>query len=498
MLIQKFALRFGSDFIIRAITSITAIVIARVVGPAVFGTLSFGIAYVDVFGFFLGFFGLSHLKLVSEGKDLGNCIGTFSRLQVLMVGFAAGFIAVLIIVQKNLLGISFETGAHEIVIYIFFLHLLISQPVNIPLMTFAAKNEQAKYNITQLTKTVILNALRFSAALLGYKAITLASTRVAAVLLIAPVAWYFFKGYPKGRWDKILAKKYFTISAPLFVVVFIDNQVVNIGKVLLQFFTSSKEVGVYSANYGIISVILLLSGSAGSIFFPLFSEAVSRNNFKQIRTTVYKYERFIFIHLIPVLIFLSLYAEIIIRVLLGDKYTAAKDFLVILVGAAFFQSWLKPYGDIILGLGEYKLAAFLNVLRLVLFLVLSVFFMSPAFLNSGALGLSISLLLSTIFLSILYYYKSFKKCGINTLRENYKYIVHGILSFATWLFIYHSGFKLNLPLWIFLFPILFFFGHYTSLYMFKLFSGDDIEQLLSLLNIKSLLRYIKDEIHPGS
>lgn len=498
MLIQKFSLRFGSDFIIRAITSITAIVVARVVGPAVFGTLSFGIAYVDVFGFFLGFFGLSHLKLVSEEKDLGDCIATFSRLQVLLIGFAAVIITAFIFVQKEIFNLHFETKIHEIVVYIFFLHLFVSQVLNIPLFTFAAKIEQAKYNIVNLIKTVILNILRVAAALLGFKAIVLASTRVAAVIFIIPVVWYFFRNYPRGRWDKELAKKYFTISLPLFVVVFIDSQIINIGKVLLQFFSSSEEVGIYSASYGIISVILLLSSSAGSIFFPLFSQAVSEGNYDRIRAMVYKYERFIFIHLIPVLIFLSFYAEIIIRIILGDKYTAGKDFLVILVAAAFFQSWLKPYGDIILGLGEYKLAVFLNVLRLALFLLLSVFFMTPAFLNLGGKGLSISLLVSYIFIGILYYYISLKKCATNTLRKNYRYVVHGILSIIIWLFVHNSGFKLQLPLWLFLSPVFFFAGTYISLYLLGLFTVDDFKQLSSLLNVKNLFRYIKDEIHPGS
>lgn len=498
MLKQKFALRFGSDVIIRGITSITAIIVARIVGPTVFGTLAFGLAYIDVFGFLMGFFDLSHLKLISEEKDMGNCISTFSRLQVMSIVLFGSFTAAFIFIQKNFFNLHFETKAHETVVYIFFLHLILTQLMHIPLLTFIGKIEQAKFNIVELTRNIILNVLRIMAALLGYKAIVIASTRVVAILIILPAAWFFFRNYPRGRWDKELAKKYIAISAPLFVVFFIDKQIINAGKVLLQFFTSSEEVGIYSASYGIISVILLLSSSAGSIFFPLFSKAVSRKNYHRVRITVYKFERFIFIHLIPALIFLSLYAGTIIRVLLGNKYSSAGSFIVILIAAAFFQSWFKPYGDIILGLGEYKLATILNLLRLGLFLGLSVIFMAPSLANAGAKGLSISLLVTNIFIGTLYYFFALKKCGTNTLKENYKYIIHGIVSLTVWLFIFKSGIKAHIPLWFFIFPVLFFAGHYLSLYATKLFTSDDIKQLLSLLNLRKLLRYIKDEINPDS
>ncbi|MBI4648426.1 MAG: hypothetical protein HY738_18040, partial [Bacteroidia bacterium] len=52
-------------------TAFTGILVARFAGPTIIGTVAFGFAYVTVFGFINGLFGVSHIKLVSEGYDLG-------------------------------------------------------------------------------------------------------------------------------------------------------------------------------------------------------------------------------------------------------------------------------------------------------------------------------------------------------------------------------------------------------------------------------------------
>ncbi len=53
--------------------------ILRYMGPGDYGIIGFGIAFVGMFAFIsdLGF-NFAHVKRISEGRDLEECIGTFS------------------------------------------------------------------------------------------------------------------------------------------------------------------------------------------------------------------------------------------------------------------------------------------------------------------------------------------------------------------------------------------------------------------------------------
>lgn len=83
MLAQKIIFNYFSQMFIQFIQIVCGIVVARIAGPTILGALAFGLSYASMFRFIadLGI-GTAHIKLVSEGNDLGKCIKTFSVLKV--------------------------------------------------------------------------------------------------------------------------------------------------------------------------------------------------------------------------------------------------------------------------------------------------------------------------------------------------------------------------------------------------------------------------------
>lgn len=55
--------------------------------PTALGIVSFGTAFVGMFSIIsdLGF-GNAHIKRVSEGQDLGRCLGTFAAIKLMLTG----------------------------------------------------------------------------------------------------------------------------------------------------------------------------------------------------------------------------------------------------------------------------------------------------------------------------------------------------------------------------------------------------------------------------
>lgn len=54
--------------------------------PTALGIVGFAIAFLALFSFIsdLGFGG-AHIKRISEGKDLGKCIGTYAAIQLVLI-----------------------------------------------------------------------------------------------------------------------------------------------------------------------------------------------------------------------------------------------------------------------------------------------------------------------------------------------------------------------------------------------------------------------------
>ena len=60
----------------------------------------------------------AHIKRVSEGKDLGRCIGTFLSVKFVLIASALFILISSLFIWTNVLGRGFETSEHLQAIYI--------------------------------------------------------------------------------------------------------------------------------------------------------------------------------------------------------------------------------------------------------------------------------------------------------------------------------------------------------------------------------------------
>jgi O-antigen/teichoic acid export membrane protein len=148
MLAQKLVLSYYSKIASQMIQIAVSIVVARVAGPTVLGTVAFGLAFANMFKFLadLGI-GTAHIKLISGGRDEAACIGTFARMKLFLIGVFFMVVLSIFLIQKHILHHNFESIIHERVILISLISLTIQFIFFIPRTTFAAKTEQAKQDL---------------------------------------------------------------------------------------------------------------------------------------------------------------------------------------------------------------------------------------------------------------------------------------------------------------------------------------------------------------
>ncbi len=495
MLKYKFILGFVSRIFVQMLQLVATIFIARIAGPSVLGTIAFGMAFVDMFSF-IGSLGLgsAHTKLINEGENIDDCTTTYAILHIITKFIFFITVLTYFILQKYVFHFPFESREHEYVIIISMVTVLINTMIDIPVSNFAARMEQAKSDIPEMFRNIFLAPSRIITVIVGGAAVALAFVNFLSYLIIIPFYWYlFFKTYHFGKFSFPLAGKYFRYGIPLIVLSLSVSFSNTLDKVLLQYFTNSEMVGIYTAGFRIGGYFLLIGQSAGLIFFPLFSKAVSEHNIQMIDDAIARYHRFVFLFVMPVMILLALLSSPIVSIMLGEKYYQSIPVLTIITIAQLIYLVHIPYGNLISGMGKFRLAALINIINVLVISLALLMLVHPAFAGLASKGAAWSFLISNIFLAacFVYYAKKFAP-GIQ-LKTYFRFLLIGIILFV--------GFYYSYCWWVgskTLHQIIFVFLYFTVVYSIFNYSGimrnSDWKYLLSLGRMDELFKYVRSEI----
>ena len=131
---RKIALLFGAENINAIIGWIALLFVARKMGATALGEFSYALSLVGGFTFlaFLGF-NMAHIKRVSEGQDLGKCIGTFITIRLFLLSLMLTVFAFFYWLWHNFLDKQLYDTTPEmlflVVIYCFLVFLSPSEPL---------------------------------------------------------------------------------------------------------------------------------------------------------------------------------------------------------------------------------------------------------------------------------------------------------------------------------------------------------------------------------
>ena len=494
MLKQKFLIQFGSTISLRFLGMISGLFVARIAGPEVLGTIVYAVAYVSIFGFITGLFGTGHIKLISEGRDLGDNIATYTRLQASAI--AVFFIVVLswFLFQKYFLDYSFENDIQEQVILITLVAVVLTKLTQFNNSSFTGQLKQAKANLPAIIRGILYQIGKIVIVLLGFKALGIASWNLLTAVMVTPVAFRLFRSLPYGKYNNKLAKEHFKIAVPIFLIVVLNALIGNFDKLILHHYTSSTELGYFAAAFSLGGMVLILGNTMGTIFFPLFSKLIKKDNWKTVNAQIHKFESFIAIFIFPFICLLAIVAEPILLLVLGEKYQASILPFQILIFASYFSVVGIPFGNILSGMGKFYLNFWLKLVKFLIYIIAVIYFTSPDFLGLGAKGLALNLLLVNLIHNLIVFI-SVKKLGKIIIKYKILLIYTIIISFSVITYFTSTYFSFfdNFG-WLILIPI-FIIIQFTLLYITGLMKKVQIIELADLLNPKKTFRYAKNEIN---
>lgn len=470
----------------------------------VYGSIVFAMSFVATFTFIadLGF-GMAHMKRVSEGYDLGKCIGTYTTVRLILTGIMVLTIFCSIWAWKYLLGGSFSYAINETVVYMFILYYVLFNIANIAIITYDAKVETAKSQLSALAEPLVRTPFIIVIGISGLIPnelkvyyIAFAYLLGAAGLLI--VAMLMFKNYPLKKPDKETFRHYVVFAFPMVVISIISVIVMYADKLIIGYFWSSVEVGQYAGVQAIILNIYFISVAVGYVLFPTMSSHHIKKDITKIRELTYKAERYISMIVTPIAFFIIAFAEEILQLVNAALIPAGNAFRILAV-AVIFSSIGTPNGYQVLGLGRTDITIKGNVAQTSIFLIFCLILVPNQLLgirtmSLGITGAAVAYLIGVICGVFFCKYCSWKLTGTKLQSCLFIHIIAGCSMAA--ILCYIDIYLLNVVRWYEI-GIMLVIGIiiYTGLlHLLREFNRTELFFLLDIINLKKLQIYLSNEI----
>jgi O-antigen/teichoic acid export membrane protein len=497
MLRQKSLLAFTINLTGSLLGFISVLFVSRLMGPEAMGAISSSVAFAGLFALFGDFgFGIAHYKKVSEGQDLGKCIGTFLVIRIVTT-IIMGVVTLIVFYGTHLITGKYPVDAKYInVFYIVFISGLIGNLLYVITYTFTARVEKAKEGVSIISQKFVNSILKIVVAVSGLGIVFLAWSNLAGVVAGTIVSLFLFWKYPIAGFDRALFKTYFLFALPAIMIGVTETISMNIDKVFISYFSGTEAVGYYSSSQSLILIISSVGAIFISLLLPTYSALHAQGKMEEIKNMANRVERYISILLMPVVFFVFFFADPVRQIILGNRFEPSTPIISILVLYAMVIVFNQPYSTQLLGTNQIKLGMILGLVMLAINIILNLLLI-PSSISGiqlaglGGLGAAFSLLISSFIGTLLFRYFAFKTSGS---RPNYKIIIHLICAVLSFGGIFLVSEYLSVSNCFI--PVYFLLGSGVFLLLMALFgefTKEEFHYYLNMLNPRLMKNYIRDE-----
>lgn len=258
-----------SKFSSMGVSLVTTMLVARMLGPSVFGTLNYVLSLIGIFTI-IGSLGVStvvYKELVAHKENRGEILAS-----ALTLTFSTGVLAILAVL--TMLYFIPETMHIKVLAFMMSLSFL-TQPFTLLGLDFLKDNEVKFATVTQLATLVITSVLKvlvvYLYASIGYFIIVLVLENFIAGCLYS----YQIKKI-KGRTlpfhmslvSKAQIKYLFWSSLPLAFMIAFTEIYARIDQVMLKHYINTEAVGLYSAAVRLTEVWYFIPNILITSLFP--------------------------------------------------------------------------------------------------------------------------------------------------------------------------------------------------------------------------------------
>lgn len=468
--------------------------ITRYLGAEVYGTVAWTMAFVATFNAVsdLGF-SSAHIKRMSEGQDPDECISTFAVIKIALTGLMVLLTVSTVFVYTFVLGEALEDTSTELIL-LFILFQVLYDLSSIATITFQAKMQMAKMPLVTLIDPLVRVPLIIFVAVNHLGIMELAFAYVFGAIAVALSA-IFLLFRDKVKWKRpVLLRSYYKFAFPLIIITIISAVSGSMDRLLIGFFWTSSDVGLYSAPLVFLAVFATVSTAVSTLTFPSFSKLHAEGNMAEIRSLSKQAERYIMMIGLPLTIVIIMFPTEVCLVLLGPLFEDSDKVIGIMAVTNLLTMMNAVHGSQIVAVGRTDLSARISIFTVALTMGLLVLFVPAGFgLGLSYTGAAMALLVGTSVGFVTVRYVVWKLTGTTINTRLALQLIGGMVTAVALLVL--SGF-MDISSWYTLafFSLAAFAVFLTVLFVIREFTRKDLDYFLELVNVKKMLSYIRDEL----
>jgi O-antigen/teichoic acid export membrane protein len=465
-----------------------------------YGSIAFTMALLASFNSLsdLGF-SSAHVKKVSEGGDIDDCLSTFAVIKLLLNGAMIVISLVAIYIWSNL-GHPLTAGTWSLLL-LFLLYYVMYNVASVVTAHYSATMEQAKGQLVMLFDPLVRIPLIIFIVLGGGGAMEIAYAYVASALSIMIFALFFIYR-DRVHWKRpTLYRAYFKFAAPLMLVGIIATLAGTMDKVMLGLGGDLKAlhaVELFSSSQVVLAVLAIISASVATMTFPSFSKLHSQRNIKEICKLTYQAERYISILAMPIITVIVIFPTEAAKVLLTGTFADAGEPMRFLAIATLLGMLNSVHSSQILAVNRPDTSAKLTLLNFLVYGGLLLILVPANLVGIQMLGMSytgaaIANLIAVVVLVVITRYTVYKLTGTSA---NPRLSLHVVAAGASAIWLTFLSDFVAISGW----PTLVLYGITSSLvfavvlYALRELKREDIYYFLDLLSVRKMFSYISKEL----
>ncbi len=473
--------------------------VVRYMGKEALGVTAFAISFAGLFSFVANLgFDSAHTKRISEGRDQGKCNGTYLSIKLTLVFIFVFIVFLSLFIWKDVLGNGFESELHEKAIYIAVFYWAAFSLAMGFVATFNGRKEIAKSQTIRFMNDMSRSSLMIIVALTSAGVLALTGAYLAGSLIAMMTGLYMFRKLPISRPDREYLRSYTRFALPLAIASSMVVIASNTDVVMIQWFWNSADVADYYAAKKIAMLLVMISMAVGTALYPALSSYHARGQMDMLREKSMSAERYISMLIFPMALFIMVFPENIIVIMLSRSMLSSVSTLRALIVLYVIIVLNYPYNNILSAMDRTPIVGTINIVRAILNVALNLIFIPVSFagftmLGMGAFGAAIATLISFFVTTIFLRWEVYRLSGVIMDRRILKHIsaatLTGIIFYAldtaSWATRWYSLAVLGL---------MFVGVYFIILFAIKEFTKEDYELFMDAIHPKKMATYIHGEL----
>jgi O-antigen/teichoic acid export membrane protein len=402
----------------KALFYIYRVIIARYLGSGDYGLIAISLAFLE-FMFILANLGLSagiirYVPYFRGREDYARLKGVITTTLKVVIPISVGISAIIFIFSDMISVKFFRDPELSSVLRIIIIALPFWALLRITVQVFYSfKKAEYVAAIDLILKSVVLVGLTVVLLMAHLGVVGAAVAYTITIILTSVLALFYLekKLFPIFR-TKIVSIKMrgelFRYSFPLFLESFVTVVLKNTDTLMLGYFLTMEEVGIYNAAMPTAKLLFLFSGILIPMYLPVLSELYSKNQRREFNETIGTVARWIFLSSLPFFLIMVLFPTQVLSILFGSEYSRGSAALLILSIGIFVFVTVGTVNRPVLSV--YKMTKLLLYITLGMSVlnVISNYFLIP-FL--GIEGAAVATSLSYILGAAAYYVMGYRTTG---------------------------------------------------------------------------------------